>query len=159
MDQLKKEDFPTKRYTFDDIKASIILENGRNYPRHRLYRSWDDECIYQAHKERMIAEWGSMDEYMKKNIIDNMILFKLIENNYPYHLEDGMEQFVLWSEKKLSSGQITDIIDDAFSDKDYVWFDNKVENKSIPGIEHVHVITRKKEFEKMNYNRFGQDTA
>jgi len=72
---------------------------------------------------------------------------KIIRNVFPYtrltqHLAN-ISQYCLWSKKRqLSDLEIESLIRDKFKNKDYFWFENILETKSIPEIWHCHIFVK-----------------
>jgi Protein of unknown function (DUF3605) len=74
----------------------------------------------------------------------------LVKNDYPYFVQDGIEHWVLW---KLHANITSDDVDQALSDLrstygkddivDCIWWENPPSLKSLPDINHIHILVRR----------------
>ena len=72
---------------------------------------------------------------------------KIIRNAFPYNRLTknlgNVGHYCLWSKKgQLSDVEIESLIKDKFKNKDYFWFENSIETKSIPEIWHCHIFVK-----------------
>jgi predicted DNA-binding protein (UPF0251 family) len=70
-----------------------------------------------------------------------------MRNKYPYAWEDGLQHYVCWSTDAPAQSIdecIRNIKENIGHDKEAVWFTNSSKNRSVPGIDHIHVIVRRK---------------
>lgn len=71
------------------------------------------------------------------------LIVKLVKNDFPYAVEEGVHHLVLWSNASLTSEQIKDYLDrHLLPQGEYVFFENPTHLKTIPGIFHVHVFAK-----------------
>ena len=66
-------------------------------------------------------------------------------NEFPYHLEPGIDHAILWSNVELTKDLIEQqIAKHVPADFEYVWFINTPSLRSVPDIHHAHVMSRKR---------------
>ncbi len=68
----------------------------------------------------------------------------LLDNTYPYtsvllHLPD-VKHFVLWSVKPLEVKEVETFLHIEIPEKEYFWFEQTHNRKTVPEIFHVHVL-------------------
>ena len=97
------------------------------------------ECD-EAYKER--KKNHNILEYIINNVVDNFRQpVVLVENDFPYNLEEGAKHMVLWSNKAMVRGEIEAFLDSSLKGKRYIWFRNTEANMSVPNIHHYQVLT------------------
>ena len=94
--------------------------------------------------------------------ISNTDKYCFCRNTYPYNFESGILHYLLWinpkyynnntsrnvafKQKMNNRSYVQDIVvsflNKNFLDREYVIFQNAIENKSIPAIEHFHILIR-----------------
>lgn len=67
--------------------------------------------------------------------------FVIVPNTYPYHFVDGTKHLLYWSQKPINFNQLEEEIN-KFG-KEYIYFENLLENKSIKDIYHAHIFIKK----------------
>lgn len=67
-----------------------------------------------------------------------------VPNDFPYDLPYGTEHFLAWSlDKRTSKGEIEEQVRKRWPDRDVCAFENPPMFKTIPEIEHWHILVRK----------------
>ena len=111
---------------------------------------------YNIFYKKIINKYYSLNNYIlikyfkySSKIEDNKIkslhnkknkTFILTKNKFPYNFEKNLDHYILWSNIKISHKTIDYILNTKLKNKVFFWFENKIENKSIPDLYHVHVI-------------------
>lgn len=118
---------------------------------------------YKAYRDQLLMEWTSVGEYMKTEIFGfstvvedgkrksnaplgavHRVVWR--ENEFPYFLPADIEHHCIWSHpKELSVPQIEEVLRRQRPDNEfeYVWFVNPPHLKSVPDVDHAHVLSRK----------------
>ena len=75
---------------------------------------------------------------------DNTLTTSLTSTPYPIALDEGIAQNILWSLEELSAQDIERVVERQYVPHlfEYVYYENKPEDKSIPDLWHVHVFVR-----------------
>eukprot|EP01038_Epipyxis_sp_PR26KG_P009976 gene9976-13418_t len=128
-----------------------------------LGRSEDQQKTYNSFREQLLTQWKSIKDYLlvKKftydvEIGDDGLKIALIPNDreifslqlhindYPYHFEHGVIHYILW---KLNSEIVQIEIEQAAEElmkkhntTDWCYYLNPPHLKSIPEIEHLHIL-------------------
>ncbi|CAD7699728.1 unnamed protein product [Ostreobium quekettii] len=148
------------RLCWDDV-AARIRENTYESLR-RLGRSAERAKMYKAGKQELLEEFVSIVDAIKINKLGFSYTFTdggkkiaadaqpsdsqviaFAENDFPYSLEDGIEHHVLWSTDSMSDQQILEAIAQHRDGWEAIWFRNPDGLSSVPGVWHVHVISRR----------------
>lgn len=66
--------------------------------------------------------------------IDNV----LVKNTYPYYFVDDTQHYVYWSKADINYDRMNEELRRV--GKEYIYFENEIENKSVKDINHVHVF-------------------
>lgn len=143
----------------------------------RLSRSIKQEETYQQYIEELRQEYRSVHDHVlhskfgydkifnksiqrweakptKKQQLNKKVQSVLVPNDFPYYTQQGIEHWVLW---KLNGSTITDDeIVDAKTDltsqlgdvKGIIHWENPPHLKSLPDIDHVHILVRREANEK-----------
>jgi hypothetical protein len=127
-----------------------------------LHRRRDVEAIYNVYRNNILKEWISMEDLIKVRFLgasvkinseglkfasldiqQNQIKYSLQINDYPYNLENGTKHFVLWSTNLLNEETIDKILLEELHDYiDCFWFEQDPNQKSVPGVWHIHVLVK-----------------
>lgn len=110
---------------------------------------------------RLPREWGSPPFKPESNVpFENEADYKVLLNDWPYGLEEGITHIVVWSrtliETESERGDLTEesrrvlgdfvkrrFVDDLEDGEDRVlWFKNWVALQSVRALEHIHVLVR-----------------
>ena len=95
------------------------------------------------------CEW-SLDIKGKKKAINikKVPNTSYIGNSYPYNLEKGIVHDLIWSKKALSFNDIKDVITKKHKwemlRREFIFWENPAQVKSIPEFLHYHVLWRKR---------------
>lgn len=125
-------------------------------------RSKSQEHRYASYREQLLKEWSSVGECLKSTIFgfssvvedgkrksvpradgDHQVVWR--KNVFPYFLPPGIEHHCIWSHPQdLTASHILEVLHrDLPRDKfEYVWFVNPPHLKSVPDVDHAHVIAR-----------------
>jgi Protein of unknown function (DUF3605) len=171
-----KYGYCTKPLQWDEI-VDIIYEQ-RDLP--KMSRSRQQQFDYELFKRNTLLQWKSMTDFVlctkfsnifTKKIVDNsehgprfvadppidrlppgLTLNKLVKNDFPYYMADGIEHWVLW--KLGSDCSITDQdiqkAKENLSDRlqtegvGMIHWINPFHLKSVPLIEHAHILGKVK---------------
>ncbi len=132
-----------------DIVASGRLE--------RFGRSKEEQKRYERAQEQARKEYGSTEEWIRQsyNVDDgtcnttnnnnnNHLHSRVVENAFPYYLQKGIRHDVLWTDGSCppSPEQIEAIVAAGFPGREAVWFRNPKRLQSVPGIDHVHILSQ-----------------
>lgn len=141
-----------------------------------LRRSPQDLRNYILWYSRVGKQYGSVTEFVRRERLnwevpvfakDPTTLFghpedfKIIRNDWPYGLEEGLTHLVVWSKNRIStdattglpSADATAAIEKFLSrtfeyelgarvGENILWFKQKTEWQSVRSLEHIHVILR-----------------
>jgi hypothetical protein len=146
-----------------NIKDLRHIVNNKEF--HRLSRDKSLQSTYDGYKKRIRYEWVSMGDYILnkyfpeldtttdkgKRCIDRSVFPKheishLCPNTFPYRVHESVDHYVLWKiNGKITQKDIDhhmDMIKDKRWVDDFVAFENPTERKSIPEVEHIHVMIK-----------------
>lgn len=101
-----------------------------------FYRSVEDMIKIKYFKFKSIVINNKVE-----SINTNMINKVLCENNYGYNVEKNVEHKLLWSLNDLSDENIKMFLDDKIN-KEYIYFRNPANLRSIPDLFHIHVFIK-----------------
>jgi len=93
---------------------------------------------------RIIADDPDPTSTTTTTLDDDQSRLVLRLNDFPYHLEENIHHYVLWSKSTLSEKDIHDIVQSKLPNHEYLYFINPPSKKTLPGIEHAHILARKK---------------
>ncbi|KAJ1722836.1 hypothetical protein LPJ53_002805 [Coemansia erecta] len=126
-----------------------------------LGRSPATQTSYDAHKQRVKAEFGTMAEYLTKHALADFLAqptdpavlaacdFTFRRNDFPYSIGDGVEHWVLWCRKRLQPGfvapdEAVGVIESRFgTEVEWRYFVNPVAKQSVPQLSHAHVFVHR----------------
>tara|TARA_Y100000389_G_scaffold99259_1_gene95994 strand:+ start:5397 stop:5816 length:420 start_codon:yes stop_codon:yes gene_type:complete len=99
------------------------------------HRNWEVQQIYSNTKEET-------KEKFKNDINHKLEIhpYVLIENKYPYHVQ--ADHWILWVKHEKSNKEIENILDK--TNKEYKYYENPIQFRSIPEIKHYHVFFKDK---------------
>jgi hypothetical protein len=130
-----------------------------------LKRSLDVDNLYNLYRTEILNRWVSIEDLVKSKFfgasvarnsqgllysyfgreINNGPIYSLEPNEYPYDLGKNIKHMVLWASEPLEKDKVEEILKQEFKQlnnvvKDYFWFEQTVEQKSVKGIWHIHVF-------------------
>ncbi|KAJ2787609.1 hypothetical protein GGI15_000571 [Coemansia interrupta] len=126
-----------------------------------LGRSPATQTAYEAHKQRVKSEFGTMAEYLTKHSLRDFLAqptdpevlaagdFTFRRNDFPYSIGDGVEHWVLWCRKRLQPGFVAPdeavrAIEERFgTEVEWRYFVNPVAKQSVPQLSHAHVFVHR----------------
>jgi hypothetical protein len=130
---------------------------------HTVVRTPDDQERYDIHKQYILKNWVTQADmilhtvfgiqydidnsgkmYVNRDKVPHDVELKLTLNDFPYSIYSDMKHYVLWR----LNGDITDddilksMTDISKKDNiiDYIYWKNLLHKRSIPEIEHIHII-------------------
>lgn len=144
-------------YSFEDI-----VEGSPDHISHADFlRTPEMQSLYDAHKVETLHKYASLDDYIMRKVFqcgcfsendgkiraipppEEPVLMAWTPNRFPYDLDTNIQHFLIWSNRALSKDEIISCIhknvSDSFKTKVH-WFENAVEFRTIPKINHVHVF-------------------
>jgi len=167
---LSQTDDEFQLHTWDELKEIVAanrLETLKRKPSDlRRYISWSRTTN---------AEYGSMTNYLLQHRLpwgspplryassipfQDPSDYKILINDWPYGLAEGITHLVVWSKTPIavngktgdvtekSSGIIEAFVRRTFVDKlqgdegRVIWFKNSVDLQSVRALEHVHILVR-----------------
>ena len=108
------------------------------------------KCVLQEYETNMkkIKQETTIVDYLFKKYLSGTQQLVLVPNEYPYYCQDGIIHYLLWvhpSFKVYNNEQIKCIISFRLYDlkikyQNFIFFENNLNNKSIPEIKHYHVF-------------------
>ncbi len=143
----------------EEIKTCIKTNNFIN-----LSRSDEVESKYTTHRENILTEWVSMEDYLKVKYFgaaicyndlgqsvnkkcailksNPVVWYSLQLNEFPYNIKENIQHYVLWSLKSLSHDEICRLLLLLIGDdnENMCWFEQSIDQKSIKGIWHIHIF-------------------
>lgn len=109
-------------------------------------RSQEMEEKYRKHREVLALKGLTLSEYIDgKYFLDNKP-YIFVPNEFPYEFEEGVEHWLLWLNpdfKRPSSKVLRGILEKEFGDSEFITFENREEHKSVPGVEHIHILKKR----------------
>ncbi len=131
---------------FSNVEKDIYVT--KNFETINLDRYLTDKLIYQLYKD---TNPDLISELKNKNLLnnkstnsDNSNSLIIIKNDFPYVIpKSNYELYVIWNlnkDRKLSSQNILEIFN--LSMCDYIIWKNPQIYKSIPNIDHYHLLIR-----------------
>mmetsp|Transcript_15627 Transcript_15627/g.21424 ORF Transcript_15627/g.21424 Transcript_15627/m.21424 type:complete len:156 (-) Transcript_15627:90-557(-) len=145
---------------FEEIKTIVDEDRlellGRS---HRQQEQYEDFCrgiraLWISVSDYLIASKFNTEVYFNiegkkcvKRPITNCDGIVLVLNDFPYNFEAGIQHYILWKMGgPVTKQNILDSIESLRQSKvnftDYVYYINPPHLKSIPDIEHAHIIIR-----------------
>lgn len=120
----------------------------KNYNfKEKLNRRPEIQKKYEYEKYIIKKKGLNYDKYLLKKYLHNK-LYNLQPNKFPYYLEKNIQHYVLWLNPALKSKFIHNqkfiksILKEYISDKEFIYYMNSYENKSIKSIPHYQVFIK-----------------
>eukprot|EP00746_Dinoflagellata_sp_MGD_P130720 gnl/MRDRNA2_/MRDRNA2_64612_c0_seq1.p1 gnl/MRDRNA2_/MRDRNA2_64612_c0~~gnl/MRDRNA2_/MRDRNA2_64612_c0_seq1.p1 ORF type:complete len:387 (-),score=59.44 gnl/MRDRNA2_/MRDRNA2_64612_c0_seq1:40-1200(-) len=144
----------------DAVSSGDLDRMGRGMYR----RTKAQEESYNLYRKRLLEEWSTIGECLKTVIFgfssetengklksipysDGTHRVVWRRNEFPYFLEPGIEHHCIWSHpgKLLTVSRIQEVLqeDCPMDEFEYIWFINPPSMKSVPDVDHAHVLYRK----------------
>ena len=121
--------------------------------------------IYDRYKREVLSKWVSMGDmilhtvfniqydtnqsgmmYVKPNTMPTDVKLELTPNEFAYPICSNMRHYVLWKlNGYITEQDVSSMTEDVFKKNnitDYIYWNNPPCKRSIPGIEHVHIIAQ-----------------
>ena len=156
-------------FSWEDLKQIILVEQNLA----KLSRSTAQQMDYERFRRRLNQEWRSIYDYIlctKLGFSESATSTKdedggstqrccdielehisevrtaLVENDFPYNMEPGIEHLILWKTKEnITPHEIQETLrslQDRENVVDTLHWINPPHLKSLPGIDHVHFLCR-----------------
>lgn len=109
------------------------------------------ECVIGRYNKNMkiIKATKTIQQHLMEKYFSDSETIVLVPNEYPYFTVSDVSHYLLWihpSVKVSTSAKIREIIDTKIQEtvecKEYIYFENNLDNKSIPDIRHFHIFIR-----------------
>ncbi len=120
------------------------------YTQHRLecLQTYDSIYDYILHsKFNLSREWNSQSSRWRVPWDANESHIALVPNDFPYFIAPGIEHWVLWKlGGKVTDGELNQSISMLYIDhqiQDTIYWENPPHLKSLPDIDHFHILTKK----------------
>jgi hypothetical protein len=114
---------------------------------------------YRHHKTNIISKYDNISDYLINKLFSKSNaarLFRIIPNEFPYLLEDGIKHLVCWFNPFVFPYNSPDLnnrpdqieIIMKFYNKnlklgvDWIYFENITSARSVPGIRHIHIFIK-----------------
>ena len=114
---------------------NFISRFHKNPPTFPLKRAQDIQELYDRNK--------SKPDYSKdlfKRLFKYNQDFVIVPNTYPYNFVDGTKHLLYWTQKKINYKQLEEEMNKL--GKEYIYFENLDNNKSIKDIYHAHIFIK-----------------
>ena len=130
-----------------------IIKYHKNPPNKTLPRQESVIRKYQEHIDLLKNRNESITEYIcNKLFSDNDNKYCFIPNKFPYWFV-GVDHYLIWFNPKynhlipnelnqIDSEYIDRIVKTKYRNNQYVYYENFANNKSVPGIKHLHVYIK-----------------
>lgn len=120
-----------------------LVKYHLNAPRHLFRRRPEIDEAYRQHKNDLHCSNRTLAAHVLSLYFGNpKTMYVIVANMYPYDLAPGIQHLLLWINPryKMTVREYSKIIDAAFDRA--VYFENADQNKSIPGVRHIHIFVR-----------------
>mmetsp|Transcript_22205 Transcript_22205/g.35624 ORF Transcript_22205/g.35624 Transcript_22205/m.35624 type:complete len:199 (+) Transcript_22205:30-626(+) len=153
--------------TFEQCKSWIVNNEISEQGNIALIRHPRVLAIYMKHREKNNQQYVKYSDFIKHRIFHckvqqvqipadanqngsrltklkavdlNESFAVLTENEFPYHLESGVQHLVLFSTEKLDKERVQQMIEEKYANREYLWWRNPICKQSIPDIWHIQVL-------------------
>ena len=114
-----------------------VTRYHKNPPNIRIYRSKETQKQYD-----MWLEDRENKTNLKNNLFQNNQTWIITTNRFPYDFSDDTMCYVLWSKEYIDYDTTDHIIKKYTNFKNYIYFTNNDNNKSISDIYHTHIFVK-----------------
>ena len=178
----REHGYATKPLSWDDLVQIIQVEENlaklsRSLPQERVYQRYRKNLLneYQSvydhiliskfnFERRKDKETGRIVAYPPLSEFDGTVQTTLVPNDFPYCTEDNIEHWILWQLGREISHQD---VDSAMLDLrrklvnvvDILYWRNPPHLKSLPDIDHVHFLCKRKPGADVRPNAEGESTT
>ncbi len=122
-------------------------------------RNKKNQKLYDKFKKNVLNNYESIEDYIKISYLkfdtsfsdtnkkeaiktSQSLNYKLIKNPYPYTFSDKITHYVLFSIEELTKKEQTHIINTTFKPKNFIYFINPDDKKSIKNLWHLHILVQ-----------------
>tara|TARA_Y100000389_G_scaffold205050_1_gene262440 strand:+ start:493 stop:855 length:363 start_codon:yes stop_codon:yes gene_type:complete len=114
-----------------------VIKYHKNSPNIQICRNKESQKQYD-----MWLKNRENIKNLKNNLFKNNQTWIITINKYPYYFSDNTMCYVLWSKEYIDYDTTEHIIKKYTDFKNYIYFTNKDNNKSIPEIYHTHIFVK-----------------
>jgi hypothetical protein len=109
-------------------------------PKHIIPRKKSVQALYRIREKDISNE----EKLLCTRLFPNNEPYNICLNEFPYHLEDGIEHLVLWLNPTIynEDSDVDDIFKSEIKNRESVYFKNIKEIRSIKGIPHYHIFVK-----------------
>lgn len=152
-------------YTWNELKQLPFLNNTKSFKRSPNVQRDYNECLATKTNDgcNPLNPYELYDELKtelpENQRIENTNQYCFCRNTYPYNFKNGIKHYLLWFsphynnnnnptfkkkiyDKHFIESLVTTFIDKNFTGSDYVIFQNSLNNKSVPMLEHFHILIK-----------------
>ena len=115
---------------------NFISQFHKNPPTFQLEREKRIQDKYNLNKSK-----PGYNKDLFKRLFKYNEEFVIVPNTYPYHFVDGTKHLLYWSQKPIDCSELERNINKLC--KEYIYFENLDNNKSIKDIYHAHIFVKK----------------
>lgn len=144
-----------RRLSFENV-----LEIVRRGALRELRREPKEQEKYNRLVEDVLARYETIEDYILWKVFDLTTsrprgesgklacvlppdlgrITKWRENEFPYWVEENVRHHILWSTEPIADEEIVEMCDDFLKTKEYVYFVNPPNLRSVSRIWHAHVL-------------------
>ena len=132
--------------------------DSEGYIHCRFSRTSDVDNTYAAHRSKVLSKYKDMGEYIKSTILnqkevdspdgvvcipcDSSKDMAIVRNDFPYKecVKYDIDHYIIWTTKPLSYERCSYHAKKVSEGKEFIWFINPPQYKSIPELWHMHVL-------------------
>ena len=114
---------------------NYIKQFHKNPPDNQLMR----HPLVQKQAVSWMKHKHNIDSLEKELMLDKTS-WVITPNKYPYYFTDNTKHLVFWSKNPINYNELEKIINENTDFTNYIFFENKKNNKSIPHIHHAHIF-------------------
>jgi hypothetical protein len=114
-----------------------LLENRHKYD---IIRSPEVRKRLDTHMSKI----NNIDEYILQMVDFSEEKYKILENDYPYNVEDSIKHYVFWinPQHNIKIQEAKQICLDKWKEKDIIIFENPTHMKTVKNIKHYQVFLK-----------------
>ena len=141
---------------FNILTKTELIKFDCNPPEHILYRYPEIQMNYDNHKKKLKQNGITPWENIIKSYFKSKQNYCIIRNNFPYATSPGINHWCIWwrnisnlpncLHNQYGRNYINKLLQARFNKRlehgiDYIYFENKADNKSIPELRHIHIFS------------------
>ena len=114
-----------------------VIKYHKNPPNSQMCRNKETQKQYDMWLKNVDNKTN-----LKNNLFKNNQTWIITTNRFPYDFSDDTMCYVLWSKEYIDYDTTEQLITKYTDFKNYIYFTNKDNNKSIPDIYHTHIFVK-----------------